>query len=149
MLYPLVRFSLNSRYLTANLDVVKGPALNLTVLPESRVRFTGEFSMNYYRSIEDLNAECALWYRFFDASHPMGDFMGAAVGFKNMGHCFALEERGKFFELQYRSFFACFDLSFLKLKGGYVFDSRTYYDEERNGSPGKGWFVSVNGIYQF
>jgi hypothetical protein len=147
---PLIRFGLNTRWFDASFDFLTGPNLSLTVAPEQKVRFTADMRMDYYRSIEDLIAEYIIWYRFFGAEHPMGDFAGIGVGYKNDSLGFDLSSgKGKSFELQQSSMFAVFDITVVKLEGGYIFNSRYLFDEHRAQSPGKGFYVSIQGMYRF
>jgi hypothetical protein len=145
---PLIRFNVDSRWFTSSFDFITGPVFNFTIAPKERVRFTGDIRMETYRTIEDLNCEFTLWYRLFRPDHKLGDFAGIGVGFKNdvAGFDLSTEIRAETFELQRSAVFAAIDLSFLKIQGGWVINSNYLLDGERNGSPGNGFFLSVQGM---
>jgi hypothetical protein len=95
--------------------------------------------------------EYVIWYRLFDVNYKLGDFAGIGLGFKNDSVDFVLTSgltlhNAKTFELQQSSVFAVFDLSILKIEGGWVFDSCYLMSGEKTGSPGRGFFVSIQGI---
>jgi hypothetical protein len=79
----------------------------------------------------------------------LGDFAGIGIGLKNESYNFDLSEgREKTFEQQYTAIFGVLDISALKLSGGYIFDSRELYNGgEKN--TGKGFFISLQGMYRF
>ena len=52
-------------------------------------------------------------------------------------------------EVHYYSVFGAIDLSLLKITGGYAFGGRELYREEIKNDTGEGYFVSVQGMYQF
>jgi hypothetical protein len=79
----------------------------------------------------------------------MGDFAGIGLGFKNSLAGFDLScniNTAKTFELQYNSVFAAVDISILKIEGGWVFDSNYLVDAEKYSSPGRGFYISVQGM---
>jgi hypothetical protein len=104
--------------------------------------------MQTFRSIADLNCEFTLWYRLFAPDHKMGDFAGIGVGFKNELTSFDLSRdfSQEKFELQKSSELATLDLSLLTIQAGWVIDSNYLLDDEKAGSPGDGFFLSVQGI---
>lgn len=145
---PLIRFGVDTRWFTSSFDFITGPVFNFTIAPKERIRFTGDMRMETYRSIADLNCEFALWYRLFNPDHKLGDLAGIGAGFKNDVAGFDLSAgiRGETFELQRSSVFAAIDLSFLKIQSGWVIDSKYLLDGEKNGGPGSGFFLSVQGM---
>ena len=146
---PLVRFGIDTKWFTSSFDFLTGPNFDFTVAPKSKFRLTGDMRMDNYRSIDDLICEFTIWYRFFDSEHKMGDFAGIGAGFKNDVKEFDLSKasgRAESFALLERAVFASFDLSILRIQGGWVFDSHYLLDGERNGSPGRGFFISVQGM---
>ena len=148
---PLIRFGFDTKWFTSSFDFITGPNLEFTIAPKERIRFTADMRMDYYRSIADLNCEYTLWYRLFAADHKLGDFAGIGAGFKNETVDFELSretsgmQRGTF-ELRRTSIFAALDLSILNIQGGWVFDSAHLLDGKKTGSPGKGFYVSVQGM---
>jgi hypothetical protein len=115
---------------------------------EERIRFSADMEMETFRSIADLNGEFTLWYRLFTPDHKMGDFAGIGVGFKNELRSFDLSRdfsQDKF-ELQQSSVLATLDLSLMTIQAGWVIDSNYLVDDEKAGSPGKGFFLSVQGM---
>jgi hypothetical protein len=104
--------------------------------------------METYRSMADLNGEFILWYRLFKPEHKLGDFAGIGVGFRNDVTGFDLSAgiRAETFELQRSAVFAAIDLSALKIQGGWIIDSNYLLDGEKTGSPGNGFFLSVQGV---
>jgi hypothetical protein len=145
---PLIRFGVDTRWFTASFDFITGPVFNFTIAPKERIRFTGDMRMETYRSIADLNGEFTLWYRLFKPDYKLGDFAGIGVGFKNDVTGFDLSAgiQAKTFELQRSSVFATIDLSILKIQGGWVINSNYLLDGKKTGSPGNGFFLSVQGM---
>jgi hypothetical protein len=146
---PLVRFGLDTRLLDLSFDFLTGPNLSFTISPESRIRFSGDMRMDYYRSLGDILCEYTLWYRFFPPEHKLGDFAGIGIGLKNESLNFDLSaDRDKILEIQNASVFATLDFSFLKLSGGYIFDSRLLVDEVQRDKREKGFYFSVQAVCQ-
>lgn len=146
---PLIRFTHDSRLLSASFDFITGPNLSLTLWPESRVRVKGDFRMDQFRDIQDLVFEFALLYRFFEKDHPTGDFAGIEAGVKNEAYGFAVSGKEDPVEVNYYSVFGALDLTLLKLSGGYVFQSRERYSDDDTESLGDGYFLSLEALYQF
>ena len=145
---PLIRFGVDTKWFASSFDFLTGPNLEFTFAPKERIRLTGEMRMDSYRSLTDLNCEFTLWYRFFSQDHKLGDFAGIGAGFKNETMYFTLSNscRQDTFELQRSAVFAVIDLSLLKIQGGWVFNSNYLIDEKKTGSPGSGFFLSVQGM---
>jgi hypothetical protein len=144
---PFVRLKFKTEWLVGSFDFLSDPTLQFTIAPNQQVRLTVEAMSNF----QSLVGEGILWYRLFSREHPLGDFAGIGIGVKNGGYGFKLSEaREKTFEYQYTSVFGVVDASFLKVSAGYVFDSREIYDRgDIAKNTGKGYFVSVFGVYQF
>jgi hypothetical protein len=145
---PLIRFGIDTRWFTSSFDFISGPYFNFTVAPKERIRLTCDMGMETFRSIADLNCEFTLWYRLFSENHKLGDFAGIGAGFKNELTGFDLSDgiKADTFELQQSSVFAAIDLSFLTIQGGWIIDSNYLLDGKRTGSPGSGFFLSVQGM---
>jgi hypothetical protein len=146
---PIVQFGMDYSWINAYLEFIAEPSLYVTIGPKSRVRLTTAFNMFEYRSIDDLNFECALWYRFFDAHHRFGDFAGFALGVKNDNRVFNLKERGDRYKIGYYAAFAKLDISFLQITGGYAFNGRENVNSNRRENAGNGFFVSTQLAYRF
>nr|AGS53711.1 hypothetical protein [uncultured bacterium contig00068] len=142
---PFIRFGIDTQWFALSFDFLTGPNLEFTVAPKERIRFTADMRMDYYRSITDLIYEFTLWYRLFTPEHKLGDFAGIGLGVKNDSMDFTLANNMSF-ELQQTSVFAVVDLSLVKIQGGWIFDSRYITNDQKNGSPGSGFFVSIQGI---
>jgi hypothetical protein len=147
--FPLVRFGFTSSLIAVSFDFLTSPALDIVIAPEHKIRMNGSFYMVYYRDIEDLLFDCALWRRFFIKEHAMGDFAGIGVGIKNSSNDFKLSEKGKIYEMNYYSVFGILDLSFLELSGGYIFSSRERYGNNAAQSLGGGYLISAQLAWQF
>ena len=149
---PLIRFGIDTQWFASSFDFLTGPNLSFTVAPKEKVRFTGDMRMDYYRSIGDLICEFTLWYRFFDAGHKLGDFAGIGAGFKNdsidsnLSRDAAAGKQVETFEIRQTSIFAVLDFSLIKMQGGWIFDSAYLLDGKETGGPGKGFFISIQGI---
>jgi hypothetical protein len=143
---PLIRFGIDTQWFVSSFDFLTGPNFSFTVAPKERVRFTADMRMDNYRSINDLIYEYTFWYRIFSASHQMGDFVGVGIGVKNDSVDFVISRDDKNFELQQTSVFAALDLSIIRLEGGWVFASRYLIDGEKTSSPGRGFYLSLQGI---
>ncbi len=146
---PLIRFSYESTAINAKFDFITGPNLCLTLMPEQHFRISGDFRMDQFRDIQDLVFELTLKYRFFDKHHPMGDFAGIEVGVKNEAFSFDITDQDEPFELNYYSLFATLDATLLKASGGYIYKSRERYAEDETNGLGEGFFLSIEGMYQF
>jgi hypothetical protein len=145
---PLVRFGVDTKWFTSSFDFMTGPNLSFTIAPKERIRFSADMEMETFRSIADLNCEFTLWYRLFKPGHKVEDFAGIGVGFKNELTSFDLSRdvsREKF-ELQKSSVLATLDLSLLTIQAGWVIDSNYLLDDEKAGSSGNGFFLSVQGM---
>jgi hypothetical protein len=80
----------------------------------------------------------------------LGDIAGIGAGVKNDTLEFYLAEgRDTAFELQTSALFACLDFTVLRIEGGYIFDSRYLHNGEKAASPGKGYYISLQGQYKF
>jgi hypothetical protein len=145
---PLVRFAVDTTWFTSSFDFITGPNLSFTIAPKERIRFSADMEMETFRSIADLNCEFTLWYRLFSPNHKMGDFAGIGVGFKNELTSFDLSRdfSQEKFELQKSSVLATLDLSLLTIQAGWVIDSNYLLDDKKAGSPGNGFFLSVQGM---
>jgi hypothetical protein len=148
---PLIRFDVATHWFSSSFDFLTGPNFKFTVAPNSGIRFTADMRMDHYRSIADLICEFTLWYRFFPPEHRLGDFAGIGVGFKNDSSGFNLSRDilEETFEIRKASIFAVLDLSLLRMQGGWIFDSAYLLDGKRAGSPGRGFFLSIQGIIPF
>jgi len=144
---PLVRFNVNTRWFVSSFDFLSGPNLEIKIAPKERIRFTADLRMDYYRSINDLIYECTLWYRLFNEDHSLGDFAGIGIGVKNESNSFTITDTKLFdFEFQYNALFAVLDLSIINIQGGWIFDSRYMIDGKITEKPGRGFYISVQGI---
>ncbi len=146
---PLIRFTHESKLMSASFDFITGPNLSVTFLPENRFRLKGDFRMDQFRDIQDLIFEVAFMYRFFGKDHPMGDFAGLAVGVKNDGYSFAVDGRDDPAEVNYYSVFGTLDFTLLKISGGYVVQGRERYSDDSTTGLGDGFSLSIEGMYQF
>jgi hypothetical protein len=152
---PIVRLQFKTKWLDGSFEFLTGPNLSFTVAPGKRVRFTADVEIDKFRSVKDVLGEGVIWYRFFpgensgeDPSSP-GDFLGIGLGIKNGSLGFDLAGPGNnTFESQHTSVFGTIDMSVLELSAGYIFDSREVYNE-RVKNTGKGYFISVQGMYRF
>jgi hypothetical protein len=152
---PLVRLKLKTEWLAVSFDFLTGPNMDFTIMPERKIRFAANMRMDNYRNINDIISEAVMWYRPFAAEHSdetsssLGDFAGIGLGVKNESFGFDLSAgRDKTFEQQYTAVFGVVDVSILKISGGYILDSRELYNGNMNNT-GKGFFVSVQGMWQF
>ena len=143
---PLVRFGINTQWFTSSFEFLTGPNWDFTIASRERIRFTADMRMDHFRSINDLIFEYTLWYRFFGEDHRLGDFAGIGIGVKNDSINFFISDNSTEFELQQRSLFAIFDLSLLRIKGGWIFNSRYLIDGNKVENSGRGFFISVQGI---
>lgn len=154
---PLIRMKYNSRYIESKFEFLTSPNFDLTVGPKSQFRFIGECRMDQFRDIRDLIFECSLAYRFFPLDHPMGDFAGISVGVKydnygafNLGSYDTIDfEEEESIELHYNAVFGTIDLTLLKISGGYAFNGRELYRGVDTQDIGDGYFLSIEGMYQF
>ncbi len=71
---------------------------------------------------------------------------GVGAGIKHDMKSFVLSGNATDFELQQTSIFAVVDISILKIQGGWIFDSDYLIDNESCGSPGRGFYVGVQGM---
>jgi hypothetical protein len=147
---PLIRFNFKSPYANASFDFITGPNLNLTIAPESRFRLTGDFRMDQLRDVRDIIFETVLWYRFFKPEHPLGDFAGLGIGFKNDGKGFAVaDDDQKTYEQYYNSIFGVLDISVVKVEAGFVFNGIERYHDIVKETGGHGFFVSIQAMLPF
>jgi hypothetical protein len=145
---PVINFNFNSRIVNLSFT---WPELKMTLVPENRFRMTSTVKLDIYkfRDMYDMQFDAILWYRFFNKDFAYGDFAGIGLGIKNSGIDFTLSEKGKFYDMNYYSVFGVLDASLLTISGGYIFYSRELYEINNNKPTGKGWFISVQALYQF
>ncbi|MCF7814620.1 MAG: hypothetical protein K9N40_09085 [Candidatus Cloacimonetes bacterium] len=154
---PLIRAKYESQFIKTKFEFLTGPNFDLTIGPQSQFRWVNECRLDQFRDSRDLIFESTLNYRFFPIDHQMGDFAGIAVGIKNDNYgAFDLGEHNKnypedeeTFETHYNSVFGVLDLTLLKITGGYAFNGRELYREEDTEDTGEGYFLSIEGMYQF
>ena len=154
---PLIRMKYRSKCIESKFEFLTSPNFDLTIGPKSQFRFIGDCRMDQFRDICDLVFECSLAYRFFPVEHPMGDFAGISVGVKNDNYgAFNLGgydtvdlEEDESIEIHYNAVFGMIDLSFLKISGGYAFSGRELYRGVDTRDIGEGYFLSIEGMYQF
>ena len=149
---PLIRFGIDTKWLSSSIDYYGVPMFSFTVAPQERIRLTGNMQMEKYRSISDLDCAFTLWYRFFAPDHKIrgreiGDIAGVGIGFKNTVKYFDLSPETPMdtFDIQQSSIFGILDISLLKFQCGWVFNSNYLVDSEKIISPGRGFFLSVQG----
>lgn len=146
---PVVRFNVDTSLIDLSFEFLKKPVLNITLLPDYRIRLINTFTVNQFRDIRDLLFDTRLMYRFFSSDSKFGDFAGFGIGFKNGAFGFALAKEEKSYELVYNSVYGMFDLSFLQIQGGYSFNSLEIYDLERKKDIGNGFYINVVLAWQF
>jgi hypothetical protein len=156
---PLIRMKYCTDWIDSSFDFLTTPNLNFTIGPRSRIRLTGDLRMEQFREARDILFELTLAYRFFSHNHTMGDFAGISAGIKNDNYgafnlhknCGVIDLDGHddALEVHYYAAFARIDISVLKITCGYAFGGRELYREEKTRDIGEGYFVSVEGLYQF
>lgn len=149
---PLVRMNYSAEWIKAKFECITSPNLSFTLAPESRLRLSGDLRMDQTRDMRDLIFDVALAYRFFKPGHEMGDFAGVSAGFKNDNYgafCLKGKDGEESIEVHYYSVYGTLDLSLLKITCGYAFNGRELYREEYKVDAGSGYYVSVQGLYQF
>ena len=146
---PYIRLDYRSRFIDSSFSFLTGPNLEVTIGPESKLRLKGDFRFDQMRDIRDLIFDCALQYRFFGPGHEMGDFAGVSAGFKNGMYGYVPADREGTHDLAYRSVFGTLDLTLISITGGYAFDMKETCRGEGDRSLGDGFFVSLQGMYQF
>jgi hypothetical protein len=146
---PIVRFNVDTSFVDLSFEYLKKPVLNITLFPEYRIRLVNTFGMNQFRDIRDLLFDTMLMYRFFSKESKLGDFAGVGVGIKNGVIGFPLSKKEKSYEAVYNSVYAQIDLSFLRINGGYLFNSVEIHDLDRTKDIGDGFFVSAFLAWQF
>jgi hypothetical protein len=146
---PIILFGFTSTWLNAYFEFFAEPLTTVTIAPEKPVRLTSILRMDHYRDIEDLYFDVTLWYRLFSNEHPLGDFAGIGLGFKNNGIGFVFGEKDKSYETNYYSAYAIVNLSFLQISGGYAFAGREIFNNTTRNNAGNGFFVSAQLAWRF
>jgi hypothetical protein len=146
---PIVRFNVDTSLMDLSFEFLRKPVLNITLLPEYRVRLENSFTVNQFRDIRDLLFDTRLMYRFFSSDSKFGDFAGIGAGIKNGAFGFPLAEKGKSYEVVYHSVYGMIDLSFLQIQCGYSFNGIEIYDLERKKAIGDGLFLNITLAWQF
>jgi hypothetical protein len=114
---PIIRFTVDSKWIDASFEFLLAKSIyTITIAPEQKIRMTGTFRMEKFRTIEDILFECTLWYRFLHA--------GIGLGVKNNGIGFTLDDKSKLYESNYYAVFGTLDILFLQLSGGYILKGR-------------------------
>jgi len=146
---PVVRFNAENSWINLSFEFLRKPELNITLFPEYRIRLINSFGVNQFRDIRDFLFDITLMYRFFSNDFKFGDFAGIGIGIKNGAFGFPLAENGKSYELIYNSVYGLIDLTFLRIYGGYSFNSIEIYDLNRNRDIGNGFFINAILAWQF
>lgn len=100
--------------------------------------------------IRDLTFDVFLEYRFFGEDSAMGDFAGLKAGVLRENYGYDLgggEERT--LDISWLEAYGTLDLSFLQIKGGYVFSGKEYYQDGETRPLGDGFSLSVQMAWQF
>ena len=147
---PFVNLGVSTQWFTmfANLPL----SASFTIAPQSRLRGVASVRLGGFRGVsylvDDLIYEGGLWFRLAGPDHRFGDFAGIGVGVKNESTSFTIasdEGRGDRLALRRASVFAAVDLTALQVRGGWTFNSSYIFKGNNAGSPGRGFFVSVQG----
>mgnify|MGYP005863431029 CR=1 FL=1 len=146
---PFIRLAWDSRMLEAGFDFITGPNLSFTLFPRERFRLNTDMRMDQFRDSRDLIFETSLEYRLLDPNGPVGDLAGVSLGFKNDSLGFTAGKSGEEYELQYYALFAELDLAILTFACGYAFEGRERRGEDDIRQIGSGYFLSLQGLYQF
>jgi len=154
---PLIRANFDNGFIKTKFEFLTGPNFDLTIGADRQFRLINELRLDQFRDSRDLLFESSLNYRFFSSEHAMGDFAGIALGIKNDNYgefnlgdqeSESAEDEASF-ETHYNSVFGEIDLTLLKISGGYAFNGRELYRGEIKKDIGKGYFISIEGMYQF
>ena len=146
---PLIRMSYQRKFLNASFDFLTGPNLSMVFFPNNKLRLNTDFRFDQLRDGRDLIFETALNYRFFSEEDKMGDFAGVSAGVKSDNKTSYPEDDEELYEMQYYAVFAAIDITLLKLTGGYQFNGRELYEEEKFEEMEDGYFISLQIIYPF
>ena len=150
MLLPRVNFNVKTSFLDFSFMFLNKPEFYFTFFPSSRIRLVNEaVLLMSFRDTRDILFDTMLMYRFFSEDSKMGDFAGVGVGFKNGGFGFDLAEKNKSYDLLYHSVYGLIDLSFLQIRGGYLFNGIETYDLDKRKNIGNGFFINVMMGWQF
>lgn len=146
---PILRLHYRSPLLSATTDIIGSPAFSAVLGPNHHWRLITEARVSELNSARDVIFDLSANYRFFLEDHPYGDFAGIALGVKNDGYAFQLSEDKGTYEVDYLAGYARVDLSFLTLTGGYVVSGREHLNDAEPVTRDDGYFVSLQGMYQF
>lgn len=146
---PYISIKYSSANLEAGFDFITGPVFNMALFPESKFHCSLDLQMDEFRDLRDLLFDASLEYRFFEADHPFGDFAGIAAGVRNNSSGFTSGESEESYEIQYYALYTELDLSLLKISGGYAFGGRERLGDMLPAELGDGYFLTVQGLYQF
>jgi len=146
---PFVRYQTEGNFMKVDFSFLTGPNLALTLAPKSKVRITNDLRFDRLRDAGDLIFESLLWYRFFDSNHEYGDFAGVGVGLKREDASYDMADREDLFSIQYYGALVVFDISVLKISGGYAFDAVERHGDEFKRGLENGFFGEIQCLYQF
>lgn len=146
---PIVRFNMETSLISVSFEFLTRPGLNITLLPQHRIRLVNSFGVNQFRDTRDLLFDITLTYRLFSDDSNLGDFAGIGIGVKNWALGFPLAENGRSYEVVYNAIYGLIDLSFLRISGGYLFNGMEIFDLNRRRDIGNGFFVNVTLAWQF
>lgn len=153
---PLIRAKYNNGFITTKFEFLTGPNFDLTIGAKSQFRLINELRLDEFRDSRDLLFKSSLNYRFFSEEDPMGNFAGIALGIKNdnygafnLGDQQSKSDDEDTIEVHYNSIFGEIDLTFIKITGGHTFNGRKLYHGEITENINEGYFISIEGMYQF
>lgn len=146
---PLIRIESKTQLFKVSLDFITSPNLDITIAPEKQFRLSSSLRIDKFRDYRDIIFDTALHYRFFSKNHNYGDFAGISFGIKNDELSFDISNSKDNISVQYYAAYGKLDLTLLQISGGYTFKGIERSNDRKPQNSGNGYFVSIQGLYQF
>ncbi len=149
---PFLHYDYTSPYVDVALDFTTSPMLDIIFAPRSRVRLNSSFLLTDASELpgRGLKYDISGEYRFFDESHPMGDFAGVGVGILADDYEAVISgEKDRQHSVAWKALYGTLDLSLLELTGGYLLEGTEYAPDGSEQDLGDGFYASLQLAYAF
>jgi hypothetical protein len=146
---PLLRASYQGNWLTAELEFLTSPNLDLRITPSQRLSLNNSLRFDELNSWRDLVFDSNLAYQLLPNKHSLSDLAHLSIGIKN-DHIGSFSigdgQQEEKLQAQYYALYSGVDLTLLKLTIGHNFNSQWRYQKHDSQARKNGYFVSFQAM---
>lgn len=145
--FPVFSFTYKNEYFSGSISIMGTPGINIVLFPKSMFRIKGYLSTAGFKSVRDINFDCALvCYPLLNT--PAKEFLSLSAGIMNKNSKFRLKDNTTY---KYQSYtvYGEINASFISLRVGYNFNGQLTYDDDVKKALYKGLTASVQAMYMF